>query len=739
MKKRTSLISLLIIVALTAGAQVPQKFNYQAVLRDYQNGLIANQMVYFKISILEGSADGSPVYVETHSVNVNEFGLANLVIGDGSLVSGSFMEISWGENDHFLKVEVGLAGSMVFQHVGTSQLISVPYALYSANISSPTRKFTIQENPGHPVDSALFEVRNLEGQTVFAVYPEGTRVYVLDEEAKGKKGGFSVGGYSRTTKGVTQEYMRVTPDSIRLYIDESDTKGKKGGFAVGGYSRTTKGESDYFNISAKQEAEIIPGVNRVVWYPQRNAFLVGNVLVEDPNNVGENSIAAGYQSQAIGDFSQAFGHQSYSSGKNSTAIGNNAKAQGLNSVSIGNYANAGDTSSFALGTGAGAFGVNSYAIGSAGIDSAGLPTDNTTSWGDNSFALGMGSISEGSGSVSLGTRAETNGDFSLALGYGADAIGKFSTAIGRYADAIGESSIAMGASAKSEGVESTAIGRIAIAAGKYSTSIGFKTTANGGWSTALGTSTMASGGFSTAIGFETTASGYASMAMGRGTIAAGNYSTAMGKETTAARYYSTAMGAYTTADGQTSTAMGWYTRAGSFCSMAIGRYNDFRYGDTVSWVETEPLFIIGNGSDEDNLSNAMLVRKDGAVYFPDVYGDIITSSTRDLYINSTGQLGYLSSSSRYKSNITLMEDVNWLYDLTPVNFYYKADESKTKMYGLIAEEVEDVNPLFVSYNNDGEPETVSYSQLISPMIKALQDQDKLIKELQARIEELERE
>jgi len=86
-----------------------------------------------------------------------------------------------------------------------------------------------------------------------------------------------------------------------------------------------------------------------------------------------------------------------------------------------------------------------------------------------------------------------------------------------------------------------------------------------------------------------------------------------------------------------------------------------------------------------------------------------------------------------------MEDVNWLYDLNPVNFNYKADESKTKMYGLIAEEVEDVNPLFVSYNEDGEPETVSYSQLISPMIKALQDQDKLIKELQARIEELERE
>ena len=249
MYRKAAIMALLLMAGLLVTAQIPEMFNYQAVVRDAQHGLIKNQPVSFRTSILDGYTDGPPVYVETHEVSTDGAGIATLVIGDGDDPTGSFGEIPWGSGYYFLKVEVDPEGGTAYAHAGTSQLISVPYALYSANVSSPTRKFTIQENPGHPADSALFEVRNLEGQTVFAVYPEGTRVYVLDEEAKGKKGGFAVGGYSRATKGVTQEYMRVTPDSIRMYVDESATKGKKGGFAVGGYSRGTKGLTDsYFEI-----------------------------------------------------------------------------------------------------------------------------------------------------------------------------------------------------------------------------------------------------------------------------------------------------------------------------------------------------------------------------------------------------------------------------------------------------------------------------------------------------------
>ena len=68
-----------------------------------------------------------------------------------------------------------------------------------------------------------------------------------------------------------------------------------------------------------------------------------------------------------------------------------------------------------------------------------------------------------------------------------------------------------------------------------------------------------------------------------------------------------------------------------------------------------------------------------------------------------------------------MENVDWLYKLRPVNYLYKADKNGIKQYGLIAEEVEKINPLFVSYNKNGVIETVNYSMFITPMLKAIQD------------------
>ena len=85
-----------------------------------------------------------------------------------------------------------------------------------------------------------------------------------------------------------------------------------------------------------------------------------------------------------------------------------------------------------------------------------------------------------------------------------------------------------------------------------------------------------------------------------------------------------------------------------------------------------------------------------------------------------------------------MEDIDWLYQLRPVNFIYRNDESDIIQYGLIAEEVEKVNPLFVSYNQEGQVETVHYSKLITPMIKALQEQQKTINDLQSEVDRLEK-
>jgi hypothetical protein len=103
----------------------------------------------------------------------------------------------------------------------------------------------------------LFEVKNDAGNPVFAVYNDGVMVYV-DEEKKGVKGGFAVGGYNSAAKGVTQEYLRITPDSVRIYVPDSpDAKGVKGGFAVGGYNSFSKGPSFNFLEVSSTETSIV--------------------------------------------------------------------------------------------------------------------------------------------------------------------------------------------------------------------------------------------------------------------------------------------------------------------------------------------------------------------------------------------------------------------------------------------------------------------------------------------------
>jgi len=83
------------------------------------------------------------------------------------------------------------------------------------------------------MEEALFEVKNKSGQTVFAVYNEGVRIYVDNGSAKGAKGGFAIGGFD--TKAGNQDYFVVNPDSIRMYVAEVPAKGAKGGFAIGGF------------------------------------------------------------------------------------------------------------------------------------------------------------------------------------------------------------------------------------------------------------------------------------------------------------------------------------------------------------------------------------------------------------------------------------------------------------------------------------------------------------------------
>jgi hypothetical protein len=178
--------------------------------------------------------------VETQTTNTNANGLVTLEIGSGTIVSGTFSGIDWSNGSYFIKTETDPTGGTSYTITGTSQILSVPYAIYSkiaktANYNDLTNKPTTLSGYGitdavsiagtqtisgettfkgttPDLEAPLFEVKNKDGQTILAVYNEGVRIWVADG-AKGTKGGFAVGGFD-----MIHNYLDVSADSTRIYV-----------------------------------------------------------------------------------------------------------------------------------------------------------------------------------------------------------------------------------------------------------------------------------------------------------------------------------------------------------------------------------------------------------------------------------------------------------------------------------------------------------------------------------------
>ncbi|MBN9294717.1 MAG: hypothetical protein J0G96_12140 [Flavobacteriia bacterium] len=135
MKKIVTLLFLTFSI-FSAYAQSPEKMSYQAVVRNSNNSLLISQSVGIRISILQGSSAGTEVYVETHTTTTNANGLVSLEIGNGTVVSGTFDAIDWSNGPFFIKTETDPAGGTNYSIIGTSQLLSVPYALYAKTSGS---------------------------------------------------------------------------------------------------------------------------------------------------------------------------------------------------------------------------------------------------------------------------------------------------------------------------------------------------------------------------------------------------------------------------------------------------------------------------------------------------------------------------------------------------------------------------------------------------------------------------
>lgn len=125
------LLLLLLIQSTILLAQAPQGFNYQATVRNASGGLIINQNVNFKFNLMQNTPTSSPVFSETHFVPTDDLGAVNLVVGKGTATTGAFSQINWGSGTYYLGIELNTGSGYVA--MGTTQLLSVPYALYAGS------------------------------------------------------------------------------------------------------------------------------------------------------------------------------------------------------------------------------------------------------------------------------------------------------------------------------------------------------------------------------------------------------------------------------------------------------------------------------------------------------------------------------------------------------------------------------------------------------------------------------
>jgi hypothetical protein len=414
----------------------------------------------------------------------------------------------------------------------------------------------------------------------------------------------------------------------------------------------------------------------------------------DAGSFGKNAAASGASSIAVGN-----GALTGAAATDATSLGKLANATGISSMAIGVSAKSPGNTSTAIGYNADASGDYSFAIGTYGLNVDGSvnalrPTKTTLSY---SMAIGMGAQSAKKGDMALGVNSTASGEYSTAMGYGPTSSGQYSTAIGYSPTSGGQYSTAFGYMASSAGLGSMALGYGTSSGGSYSASIGFGSTSTGQYATGIGFYSRANGNKSLAIGAQynytyyryvfnkltgtytlmpytvnkyNTADGDFSVAIGNGNqstdggITLGSNNTAIGSGAVAIGHTNTANslnsfvgGSTSQANGYNAIAMGENINAISANSFVIGSYNvttGFDLNTSTTWIETDPLFQIGNG-ESGSPHDAIKVNKNGGTYInaENAYAGLwVTNTNTSANPNSSYGIGLMSGIQRNKAGLT---------------------------------------------------------------------------------------
>lgn len=215
-----------------AMAQAPFKFNYQGIARNATGQPLASQNLGIRISIMDGTPGGTNVYTETHTVTTNAYGLYTLPIGGGTVVSGAMNTVPWNTGDKFIKVEIDPAGGTTYADMGTTQLLSVPYAL-----SAGDAKLTLPYSDVQANTASLFKIENTgDGAGIEGINSSTTANAAA---IKGVINNTSPGGFSSGVRGINNSTSGL---GIGVY-------GSQAGSGWGVYGTTPTGIGVYGNAS----------------------------------------------------------------------------------------------------------------------------------------------------------------------------------------------------------------------------------------------------------------------------------------------------------------------------------------------------------------------------------------------------------------------------------------------------------------------------------------------------------
>ena len=252
MKNYLSIV-ILLFLGLTLNAQAPQGFNYQATVRNASGDLVVNQNVSFSFNVIQGSQTAEPTYSENHTLLTDDLGQVSLVIGQGSPTAGVFSEVDWSIGNYYLAIELDTGNG--FEPMGTSQLLSVPYAMYSNSSGSLPQGISNGDTLKWNASTSSWEISSSTSSANNAFEVKSTQVNYYSNNSASSGGEIVAdGGSSVIARGVV---WSVDPDPI---IDgDKTTNGAGSGIFTSELTNLAESTTYYYRAYATNSNRTVYG------------------------------------------------------------------------------------------------------------------------------------------------------------------------------------------------------------------------------------------------------------------------------------------------------------------------------------------------------------------------------------------------------------------------------------------------------------------------------------------------